>query len=193
MNLRLVRIVPVCFALLGGVCSAADPAATAAPTVGAKAGDYRPSFDHLGTLVSALSRGDIDTAFQHYAERLIDPPPKEIGEFESDQRSAFRRHFERFPKNVESLDLMAVRPLSSRSLKLTCIANTRTGPVMIETITYRFGDDWWYCQLGWQHLQAMDASRLKSFEELLPAKPLAEPVSLPIRGDAPERVSATKR
>lgn len=169
----------------------AEPATAGAGDV--NAAEFQQPFRHLGGMVTALSRGDIDAAFKHYSEKLAEPPPKEIGEFESDQRSNFRRLFERFPKSVESLDLMAVRRLSSRSAKLTCVANTKQGPVVLEAVTYKYGDDWWYCQLGYQPVQAMTSDRLKSFVDLLPARSLVEPLSIPIRGEVPEKVSSTSK
>lgn len=165
----------------------------AAPrTLTGESPEVREQLAHLADVIAVLSRGDVDSAYQKYSERLVVPPPKDIGEFENEHRAGFRRLFERFPKPIESLDLMALTRLSSQSQKLSCVANSKHGPVIVEAIIYRYRDSWGYAQIGYQPYSTLDGERAKLFTAQFPTQPLPSPVTIPIRGDVIEKVSNTK-
>lgn len=171
-----------------GTSLAADPAPrTPAPRPSV---DYKDPFNHVAAIISALSQADMDTAYHKYAERLIDAP-KDVSEFENDLRTSFRRLFDRFPKGVETVDLMGIRRLSTRSFKMTCVANSRRGPIVVEAVVYRYGENWWFCQLGYQSVDVMTSERLKHFAEQLPAESFIEPLSIPVVAEPPAKVSST--
>ncbi|MCC7422725.1 MAG: hypothetical protein IT428_20790 [Planctomycetaceae bacterium] len=176
-------------ALVAVPCFAADPADKAAGD--RLAAEVKEPFTTLANVVSHVTKGDLEEGFKAYAERLIDAPKeKEAPEFESDYRSGFRRLFKAFPKGVESLDLVAIRRLSTRSFRLTCIANSRRGPVIVEAVTYRHKDSWWFCQIGFQSVELMDSERLRAFSESIPATALSQPISLPISSEPSNKLSS---
>lgn len=172
-----------------GLGLAADPADKASGD--RLSAEVKEPFTTLAGVVSHVTKGEIEEGYLLYAERLIDAPKeKEKGEFESDYRTGFRRLFKTFPRGVESLDLVAIRRLSTRSFRLTCIANSRRGPVIVEAVTYRHNDAWWFCQIGFQPVEMMDSERLRTFSELIPATALREPISLPISAEPSNKISS---
>ncbi len=169
----------------------AGPAAAAEESAAARKTDVQEPFKHLASIIELVASGELDSAYEKYAEKLIDSR-EERGEFESEFRTGFRRLFKQFPKSVDSLDLVAVRTLSTKSFRLTAIANSRQGPIVVEAITYRHQDKWWFCQIAFQPVHLMDAERLRSFSESLPVQRLETPVSISIQSRESAKLSESR-
>ncbi len=177
-------------ALVASPVLAAEPADKASGD--RLAAELKEPFARLGEIVTLVAKGEVEDAYAKFAENVADIP-KEKGEFESDHHTSFRRLFKQFPKGVESLDLVTVQRISTRSYRLSCVANTRRGPVIVEAITYRHGNAWWFCQIGYQPVDVMNAERLKVYSETFPAAALTTPVSIPINSEPSNKVSSIEK
>ena len=181
--------------LLAAVCILSSQSLSAAEPAGsdAKLAEMvKVPHGFLAEIIQSVSRGEIEEAWGKYAEHLVDAP-QEAGEFESEFRTSFRRLFKQFPKGAKSLDLVAVRTLSTSSYRMTCVANCRQGPVVVESVAYQYDGKWWFCQIGFQPVHAMDANRLKAFVDVLPAERIVSPLSLSISPEPVNRISENSK
>lgn len=146
---------------------------------------WREPLVEIGKFVQAMDKGDLDGAYEVLVDRWPDRPQAPATPFEADFHADFRRIWEHYPRGgLESLDLVAVRRISSQAEKLSLVANTRHGPIIIEALIYQYRQDWYLAQVGFQVVAMIEQERWKNFGELFPLQTLAEPIPAPLQPPA---------
>jgi len=142
--------------------------------------EWREPVSRLAAFVADLSAGEMEAAWQKYRIMLPEPPHAPKSPFEPDPFDGFQKGIGQFPRDVESLSLIAERAYSTKSRRLYFIADTKMGPVLIETVVYRHKDEWFFAHFGYQAVAFADANWHRLYEEILPVAKHAEPIPVPL-------------
>lgn len=103
--------------------------------------DYVPM---LVEILKQIGPGRLEEAFDLYEKQLVRPLPTGEGPFAADNKARFVGVFKPFENGVEmeSIDFVAARRLSTRAWELLLIANTGEGPVAFQFDVFRFDNRW---------------------------------------------------
>ena len=158
------------------------PAVSAAAEVDA---EWREPVNRIGALVAELSAGDMEAAWQKFRIMLPEPPMSPKSPFDPDPFAQFQKQMENFPREIDSLSLIAERRFSPNSRRLYFLAEGKFGPVELEVLAYRYRGEWFFNHLEYHVLAFADATWHKLHDDVLPINKLAEP----LRIELPQPVS----
>jgi len=153
--------------------------------------EWREPVERLAAFVADLSAGEMEAAWQKYRIMLPEPPASPKSPFDPDPFEHFTNGIGRFPPDVESLALIAERRYTAKSRRLYFMADSKVGPVLIETMVYQHKDEWYFTHFGFQALSFVDMNWHKAHEDILPLTRLSKPVSVPLpKPSAPVEAAA---
>ena len=95
----------------------------------------------LVTAIGDLGNGRIDAALDKFQAMLGRKFQKTTGPFGQDERDVWRKMFALFvktPPKFESVDLIAVQPISTQSFRISMVGNGERGPVMFQFRAFEY-------------------------------------------------------